>query len=73
MQETQKIQVKSLGQKDLLEKEMAMYSSIFACKIPWTEEPDGLQSMGAKAIPWAKDSLFNTWSLGNLKIHKQNK
>ena len=73
MQQTQEIQVQTLGQEDLLEKEMAMHSSIFAYKIPWTEEPDGLQSMGAKAIPWAKDGLFNTRSLGNLKIHKQNK
>ena len=72
MQETQDTGVQPLGGEDPLEEEMAMHSSIFACKIPWTEEPDGLQSMGAKAIPWAKDGLFNTWSLGNLKIHKQN-
>ena len=35
----------SLGQKDL-EKEMATQSSILACRIPWTEEPGGLHSMG---------------------------
>ena len=35
--------VLSLGQKDLLEKEMATHSSIFAWEIPWTEELDGLQ------------------------------
>ena len=40
-------QVQSLGQEDLLEKEMATHSSILAWKIPWTEEPGGLQSMGS--------------------------
>ena len=39
-------QVRSLGQEDPLEKEMATYSSTLAWKIPWTEEPGGLQSMG---------------------------
>ena len=43
MKETQ---VQSLGGEDLLEKEMAAHSSILAWEIPWTEEPDGLQSMG---------------------------
>ena len=35
----------SLGQEDPLEKEMATHSSILAWRIPWTEEPGGLQSM----------------------------
>ena len=39
MQETQETQVQSLGCEDPLEKEMATHSSIFAWKIPWTEEP----------------------------------
>ena len=39
------MQVQPLGQEDLLEKEMATHSSILAWKIPWTEEPGGLQSM----------------------------
>ena len=39
------MQVPSLGQEDPLEKEMAAHSSILAEKIPWTEEPGGLQSM----------------------------
>ena len=39
-------QIQSLGWEDLLEKEMATHSSILAWKIPWMEEPDGLQSMG---------------------------
>ena len=38
--------VRSLGQEDPLEKDMATHSSIFAWKIPWMEEPGGLQSMG---------------------------
>ena len=42
----QQTQVRSLGQKDPLEKEMATQSSIFAWEIAWTEEPAGLQSMG---------------------------
>ena len=39
--------VQSLDQKDPLEKEMATHSSTLAWKIPWTEEPGGLQSMGS--------------------------
>ena len=39
----QKTQVRSLGLEDPLEKEMATHSSILAWKIPWTEEPGGLQ------------------------------
>ena len=45
MQETQ---VRSLGQEDLLEKGKATHSSMPAWKIPWTEEPGGLESMGLK-------------------------
>ena len=39
-----------LGLEDLLEKEMATHSSILAWKIPWTEEPGGLQSMGLQRV-----------------------
>ena len=39
-------QVQSLGQEDPLEEKMATHSSILAWRIPWTEERDGLQSMG---------------------------
>ena len=39
MQETQEMQVQSLGREDPLEKGMATHSSILTCKIPWTEEP----------------------------------
>ena len=40
--------VQSLGWEEPLEKEMATHSSVLAWKIPWTEEPDGLQSMGSQ-------------------------
>ena len=42
----QEPRVRSLGGEDPLEKEMATHSCILAWKIPWTEEPGGLQSMG---------------------------
>ena len=44
MQETQEMWVRSLGREDPLEEEMATHSSILAWRIPWTEEPGGLQS-----------------------------
>ena len=50
MQETQETQVSSLGQEDALEKEMATHSSILAWKIPWTEKPGELQSMGLQRV-----------------------
>ena len=47
MQETQ---VQSLGREILLEKEMATYISILAWKMPWTEEPGRLQTMGLQRV-----------------------
>ena len=47
MRETQ---VRSLGWEDLLEKEMATHSSILAWRIPWTEEPGRLQSIGSQRV-----------------------
>ena len=44
------MRVRSLGQKDPLEKEMETHSSFLAWEIPWTEEPDGLQSMGVQRV-----------------------
>ena len=46
----QETQVQSPGQEDPLEKEMATHSSIFAWRIPWTEEPGGLQSMDSQRV-----------------------
>ena len=45
MHETWETQVRFLGQEDPLEEEMATHSGILVWKIPWTEEPGGLQSM----------------------------
>ena len=42
--------VQSLGREDLLEKEVVTHSSILAWKIPWTEEPGRLQSMGLQRV-----------------------
>ena len=42
--------VQSLGQEDSLEKEMAIHSSTITWKIPWTEEPGRLQSMGSQRV-----------------------
>ena len=42
--------IQSLGQKDPLEMGIAPYSSIFAWRIPWTEEPGRLQSMGSQTV-----------------------
>ena len=50
--------VQSLGQEDPLEKEMATHSSILAWKIPWTEEPGRLQSMGSKSRTRLSDFTF---------------
>ena len=44
------IWVQSLGWEDPLEKGMATYSSILACRIPWTEKPGGLQFMGSLRV-----------------------
>ena len=50
MQKTQETWVRSLGGADLLEEGMATHSSILAWRIPWTEEPGGLQSMGSQTV-----------------------
>ena len=55
MQETQ---VQFLDREDPLEKEMAAHSSILAWRIPWTEEPGGLQSMGSQRV--RHDRVTNT-------------
>ena len=57
MQETW---VRSLGQEDPLEKEMAAHSSILAWKISWTEEPGGLQSVGSQRVghDWATNTYL---------------
>ena len=46
----QKIRIQSLGREDPLQKEMATHSSTLAWKIPWTEEPGRIQSMGSQRV-----------------------
>ena len=43
------MQVRSLGQENSLQEGMEIHSSIFAWRIPWTEEPNGLQSIGSQS------------------------
>ena len=72
----QEIQVRSLGQEDILEEGMATYSSILASRIPWTEEPGGLQSMGHKESHMTEQLILHyrvqctLWALGNFSIRK---
>ena len=55
MQETQEMQIQSLGQEDPLEEQMPTHSSSLAWKIPRTEDPGGLQSMGLqKSWTWLR-------------------
>jgi len=56
----QKTWVQSLGWEDPLEKGMATYSSILAWRIPWTEEPRGLQSMRSKIV--GNNCVANTFN-----------
>ena len=62
VQETQEMWVLSLGGEDPLEEETATHSSILAWKIPWTEEPGGLQSMGSQRVghDWATKHVFKS-------------
>ena len=64
MQETG---VRSLGQKDPLEKEMATHSSTLAWRIPWMEEAGGLQSMGSQRVGHdCATSLHNIKTVRNI-------
>ena len=60
MQENQEMWVRSLGQEDPLEEELATHSSILAWEIPWTEEPSWLRCMGS---PWSFKELNSTEQL----------
>ena len=66
MQETW---VQSLGQEDILEKEMATHSSILAWRIAGREEPDGLQSMRLKSAGhnWATNTNYSALLIKNIK------
>ena len=64
MQDSQETRVQSLGQEDPLKEEMATHFSILAWKIPWTEEPGGLQSMGCKESDTTEQSHSTQISVG---------
>ena len=80
VQETQEMRVWSLSREDSLEKEMAPHSSILAWRIPWTEEPGGLQFMGSQRVGHNRERLTHTlkqkqktkleffWNFQSLKI-----
>ena len=57
--------VRSLGQEDPLEKEMATHSSILSWRIPWTEEPGELQSMGSQRVGHDQSNLAHTAHVNN--------
>ena len=61
----QEAQLQSLGQEDPLEEDMEIHSSVLAWKIPWTKEPDGLQSMGLQR---AKHDLATKQKILQYKI-----
>ena len=73
MQEIQAMQFQSLGWEDPLEKEIATHSSILAWKIPWTEEPGGLQSLGSHRVRqgWATEHEHSIYR-ASLNLQKQN-
>ena len=65
----QETQVSSLGQEDPLEKGMATHSSILAWKIPWTEEPGRLQSMGSQRVGLSDYTFTFKMTLYIQRIH----
>ena len=67
---TQETQVRSLGQEDTLEKGMAPHSSILAWRIPWMEEPGGLQSMGSQRV--GHSWVTNTFTFSCPYLMSQN-
>ena len=69
MQEMQETWVRSLGQEDPLEEGMATHSSILAWRIPWTEDPGRLQSMGSQRFRHNWSDWAHTQHLGSPKCH----
>ena len=70
--ETQEIRVRSLGWEDPLEEGMATQSSILAWKIPWTEEPGGLQSMGSQRVRHDRETFTFTFDMeGTTEVEGQ--
>ena len=63
MQEVQETQVRSLGLEDALEEEIATHYSSLAWRIPWTEEPGGLQSLGSQESDTTERLSIHTQTL----------
>ena len=59
--------VQPLGQEDLLEEDMATHSRILAWRIPWTEEPGGLQSIGSQS--WTRLKCLSTHAQAQVPSH----
>ena len=72
MQEMQVSGVKSLGQEDFLEKEMATHSNILAWEIPWTEETGGLQSLGSQRAGSTEHTQPQILEVNMIQILKPN-
>ena len=62
------MQIQSLGWEDPLEEEMVTHSSILAWRIPWTEEPHGLQSMGSQRV--GHNGAFVHTHMGSFRFQK---
>ena len=61
--------VQSMGQEYPLEEEMATHSTIIAWKIPWTEEPGGLQSMGSQSRTQVSTAHTRTHACAHARMH----
>ena len=68
MQETQEMQIQSLGQEDPLEEGMATCSSILDWRIPWTEESGGLQSKGPERVGHDWSNFYTEGHLGCFQV-----
>ena len=68
----QETQVRSLGQEDPLEEEMATHSSILAWRIPWTEKPGGLQSMGLQRVEHSRAIEHAVYVVNTIRKLKVN-
>ena len=68
VQETQGTQAQCLGWEHLLGEEKSACSNILAWKVPWTEEPDGLQSMGSQRVGYNGAHTHNFIHLNVIRI-----
>ena len=59
-EEDEEMRIRSLGWENPLEKEMAIHSSILACKTPWTVVPGGLLPMGSQRVRYDRDTATHT-------------